>query len=327
MEPPLIHRDRDDGVFVPLQLSEIVGGVVHVYRRNAWRLVAIAFVAQLLVFIVTLAAGEPTLFGDTAEDEAPQAGTEAEDTADLTTDLLGGAGDVVVEETSGTTSDASDVLDELSDDWLSAVVVAVVAWVAFTVSEAAITWVALESQMNLRAPLEVTLKRALTRLWPLTLTVLVISLMVLVVVVVALALSLVIGSLAVFVGVVAGVYLVGRLLFAPIVALIQRTGPSDSINESFRMTRGNWWRVVGYVLLMALFYLVVGAALQYTVGQIPNVGDLIVGTVMVPPSIIFMTILYLDLRARTSPPDAFTRQVLAGEMGLTKSGSRHGSPP
>ncbi len=92
MEPPLIHRDRDDGVFVPLQLSEIVGGVVHVYRRNAWRLVAIAFVAQLLVFIVTLAAGEPTLFGDTAEDEAPQAGTEVEDTADLTTDLLGGGG-------------------------------------------------------------------------------------------------------------------------------------------------------------------------------------------------------------------------------------------
>jgi hypothetical protein len=148
----------------------------------------------------------------------------------------------------------------------------------------------------------------------------VIFLIVLVVFFVTIALMLMIGPPALVLGVVAGVYLAVRLLFAPIIALVQRTGPSDSINESFRMTRGNWWMLAGYVLVMVAFYFVAGTALQFTVGLIPVIGDIVVGTVMVPPSIILVTVLYLDLRARTAAPGTFTKEVLAAELGLVESG-------
>ena len=360
-------HEPDDSIFRPLLFREIIDVVVHTYRRNAWRLIAIAFVAQLVFFVVGSLAGDALAgdalefqdsSGDTAGEtreagvvETPQGATEllgdeARDLGDLTDtsdpgvrealdrsdrspdDALGLApdtqgnllGDVVVEQTSEPASSVFADLGDLEVNWLAAVVAAIIIWVALAVSEAAIIWVALESRLNVRAPLAVSMRRAFERLMPLALTTLVIFLIVLVVFFVTIALMLMIGPPALVLGVVAGVYLAVRLLFAPIIALVQRTGPSDSINESFRMTRGNWWMLAGYVLVMVAFYFVAGTALQFTVGLIPVIGDIVVGTVMVPPSIILVTVLYLDLRARTAAPGTFTKEVLAAELGLVGSG-------
>jgi hypothetical protein len=357
------HHEHDGSEFSPLLFRDLLELVVKVYRRNAWRLIAIALVAQIFLFVVASVAGEALVFDDEADGGTGEAGfvetgdrnaeifvdrDETGDLGDLTDtsdpavrealgrsdrspdDALGFTsdsdvnllGDVVVEETSGSDS---GVFGDLEVNWLAAVISGIFIWVAFAVSEAAMTWVVLESRLNLRVPLAVSMRRAFDRLLPLALTTFVISLIILVVVLATIIVSMVVGPLAVMLGVVAGIYLAVRLLFAPIVALVRRTGPSDSINESFRMTRGNWWMVAGYVLVMVAFYLVVGTALQFTIGQLPVVGDILAGTVLVPPSIILITVLYLDLRARSVAPGTFTREVLAADLGLAESGPGPGT--
>ena len=59
--------------------------------------------------------------------------------------------------------------------------------------------------------------------------------------------------------------------------------------------------------------------MQYTIGLIPQIGEILAGAVGVPPTIILMTVLYFDLRARSSAPGTFTREVLAAELGLVES--------
>ena len=68
-----------------------------------------------------------------------------------------------------------------------------------------------------------------------------------------------------------GIYAAIALSLAPVRAVARRRGPLEAIAESFRMVRGRWWRVFGFLLLVALcmqaVYLPVGLPLQVLAGM------------------------------------------------------------
>lgn len=72
--------------------------------------------------------------------------------------------------------------------------------------------------------------------------------------------------------VIPGLYLSGRLIFAPYISIEKNQGARKSIKESWEMTRGNGWRIFWKVLLIGLFVFVgvliifIGAFITYPIG-------------------------------------------------------------
>ena len=325
----------DDAEFRPRQFREIVDSVVHIYRRNAVRLIAIAVVVQLVVFLIGSLAGEPVELDEAATDEGT---TVSEATVDEETDQFGddvagtdaieptaqpvlgdteGPATVVTEEGSEPTSDIFGDLDGARVNWGSTIVFALMLWVAIVVSQAAMAWVVLESTLNLRSPLSLTMRRALARLGPVATTLAVFYLLMIALIGVTLFLSVMIGDLAIILGTLVGLYVAVRLVMAPLIALVQRAKPVDALRESYRLTANDSMRIFGFLLAFVAFLFVAGTVLTFTVGFIPFLGDIAVASLMFPPWFILMTVLYLDLRVRDSGPSRFTRDALSHELGLT----------
>jgi hypothetical protein len=178
-------------------------------------------------------------------------------------------------------------------------------------------WVVLESTLNLRPPLTLSLRRALFRLGPVATTLAVFYLLMIALIGVTLFLSVMIGDLAIILGTLVGLYVAVRLVMAPLIALVQRAKPVDALRESYRLTASDSMRIFGFLLAFVAFLFVAGSVLTFTVGFVPFFGDLAVATLMFPPWFILITVLYLDLRVRDRGPSRFTRATLAEELGLS----------
>jgi len=340
----------DDAEFRPSQFREIVDSVVHIYRRNAVRLVAIAVVVQLVVFLIGSLAGEPFELDETAPTTGAAAteGTADEASDGLTFDQFGddaaatdaveptpqpvlgdteGPVPVVVEDISGPSSDIFSDLDNAQFNLGSALVFALLTWASFVVLQVAMAWVVLESTLDLRPPLTQSMRRAFARLGPVATTSVVFYLMMFALVGITVVLFTMIGELAIILGTLAGLYMAVRLVMAPVIALVQRKKPMDALRESYRLTANDSMRIFGFILAFVAFLFVAGTVLTLTVGKVPFLGDLAVASLMLPPWFILTTMLYLDLRVRNPGSGAFTRQALAGELGLSLPEPRPEAPP
>ena len=333
----------DDAEFRPRQFREIVDSVVDIYRRNAVRLIAIAVVVQLAIFLIGSLSGEPIVLDETAPATGAAAteGTAGEERNQIGDDALGAdaveptvqpvLGDterpnpVAVEEVPGPASDVFGDLDGAQVNWGSTIVFALLLWAAVVISQVAMAWVVLESTLNLKPPLTLSMRRAFTRLGPVATTLAVFYLLIVALIGATVVLSMVIGDLAVILGTLVGLYVAVRLVMAPLIAVVHLAKPMDALRESYRLTANDSMRIFGFLLAFIAFLFVAGSLLTFTVGFIPFFGDLVVASLIFPPWFILVTVLYLDLRVRDSGPEPFTRDTLSRELGLTLPGPE--APP
>lgn len=85
-------------------------------------------------------------------------------------------------------------------------------------------------------------------------------------------------SLAIIIGfallVVPGIYLVGRLMFAPYIALDKNKNAIDSIRDCWHMTKDHGWKIFGKNFIIGLFILagflalILGLFITYPIGTI-----------------------------------------------------------
>lgn len=137
-----------------------------------------------------------------------------------------------------------------------------------------------------------------------------------------------------------------RVLFVPIVLfaflavkwaltspaiVAERVGPFRGMKRSWQLTRGNWWRSFGILLVLALMSLVIYAALIFalyaSVSSLESISApalatidvafiLIVLVIIYPLSAAILSTLYYDLRVRN---EGFDLQLLAQGVGADTS--------
>ena len=117
----------------------------------------------------------------------------------------------------------------------------------------------------------------------------------------------------------------------------ERTGPFAAIGRSWRLTRGNWWRVFGTLVVVFLIAFVINFALTAVLGIVAGVADtlselafavlatfitLLTYVLTYPLWASVLTVIYYDLRVRN---EGFDLQLLA--QGVGADASRFESSP
>jgi hypothetical protein len=117
----------------------------------------------------------------------------------------------------------------------------------------------------------------------------------------------------------------------------ERTGPLKSIGRSWRLTRNNWWRVFGILLVTLLILVVIGIALGLVLGAVllgseslgevafavlATLVDLVIAAITYPLWAAVLTVVYYDLRVRN---EGFDLELLA--QGVGADASRFESSP
>jgi hypothetical protein len=112
--------------------------------------------------------------------------------------------------------------------------------------------------------------------------------------------------------------------------VVERAGPGRAIGRSFKLTRGNWWRVFGVVVVMFLIAAVINFALtsvlvpallandvsEVTVAVLDTILSIIGFAITYPLWASVLTVLYYDLRVRN---EGFDLQLLAQGVGADAS--------
>ena len=109
----------------------------------------------------------------------------------------------------------------------------------------------------------------------------------------------------------ASVYIGVRLMFAPLVALFQQTGPLSAVARSWDLVSGAWWRTFGLLLLIGLILGVLQSAIGFLLSALPAVEALVTSLIVLPLSLIGNLLIYMDLRARKQ---TYRTEDLAGEL-------------
>jgi hypothetical protein len=124
-----------------------------------------------------------------------------------------------------------------------------------------------------------------------------------------------VGMLAfMLIGVVAlvGLALLVRILFTSQVIMVEGAGPWQSLVRSWRLTQGSFWRIVGYMLLIALLMYLLAALPMFVLSFAMSIIGLdqrvqliittctstVISVIVTPFSVIAYTLLYFDLRVR-----------------------------
>jgi Membrane domain of glycerophosphoryl diester phosphodiesterase len=117
----------------------------------------------------------------------------------------------------------------------------------------------------------------------------------------------------------------------------EKTGPLKAISRSWQLTKGNWWRVFGTLVIVVVLMIVISLALGLVLGALllssESMGEvafailstlvgLLIGAVTYPLWAAVLTVLYYDLRVRT---EGFDLQLLA--QGVGADASRFESSP
>jgi hypothetical protein len=113
-------------------------------------------------------------------------------------------------------------------------------------------------------------------------------------------------SLGMFFLIVPGVFLAVMLLVSTIACILEDRSPVEALKRSRELTRGNRWRVLGLVLILALLFIGVGllvASPTAAAGIVPGIGAL-VGRVLASAAegllgvfvAIILTHAFLELR-------------------------------
>ena len=103
-------------------------------------------------------------------------------------------------------------------------------------------------------------------------------------------------------------------------ALLEGLGPIDALSRSSALVRGNWWRVLGILLVLFLIVLIIRNASFYLRGGAPVIATIIVVILAFPIATIGMTLLYYDLRVRK---EGYNLDSLATELHIKMDGNSH----
>ena len=134
-----------------------------------------------------------------------------------------------------------------------------------------------------------------------------------------------------------GIWLTIKLCMAFPAVIFERAGPFRSIGRSWKLTKNNWWRVFGTLVVVFLIAMVVNFALAAVLGivaagsdSISEVAYAVLNTIITlltymltyPLWAAVMTVIYYDLRVRN---EGFDLQLLA--QGVGSDTSRFESSP
>ncbi len=114
---------------------------------------------------------------------------------------------------------------------------------------------------------------------------------------------------ATIIGIPAAIYFSVRWAFVCQVVLLEGLGPIAALSRSSALVKGNWWRVLGIMLVVGI----IAAVISSILGTIPRVGSIIGGILSTPVAITGATLLYYDLRVRK---EEYTLETLSGELHL-----------
>lgn len=102
-------------------------------------------------------------------------------------------------------------------------------------------------------------------------------------------------------------YYMIRWLFVLEVVLVEGLGPVPALSRSAVLVKGDWWRILGIMLLLGLIMW----AIMLLFGRIPIFGGMLSSILAYPVLVIGEILLYYDLRVRK---DGYTPEVLAKEI-------------
>ncbi|MBN1856404.1 MAG: hypothetical protein JW846_05555 [Dehalococcoidia bacterium] len=111
--------------------------------------------------------------------------------------------------------------------------------------------------------------------------------------------------------VLVGVYLAVRLMFSPLVALFEHTGPLHAIARSWRLVSGFWTRTFVVLLVMSLLLSAIEMPVLWLTASMPGVEAVLFALFMVPLTALGNLLIYLDIRVRK---DGFMTEHLTAEL-------------
>ena len=115
------------------------------------------------------------------------------------------------------------------------------------------------------------------------------------------------GMCITIIGIPFAIYFGVRWIFIWQAALLEGVGPRAALSRSSDVVMGDWWRVVGIVLVVGIIVGVINSIL----GFIPIVGSAIGAILSTPVAVTGATLLYYDLRVRKQ---GYSLEVLTQEL-------------
>ena len=116
------------------------------------------------------------------------------------------------------------------------------------------------------------------------------------------------------------IYFENYWAFALQAALLEGLGPIDALSRSSALVRGNWWRVLGILIVLFLILLIIRNASFYLAVKAPVIAAIIVSILAVHILAIGMTLLYYDLRVRK---EGYNLDSLATELHIKIDNDSH----
>ena len=139
------------------------------------------------------------------------------------------------------------------------------------------------------------------------------------------------------------VWLFVRLSLILPVAVVERTGPFRAISRSWNLTRDNWWRLFGTLMVLFLISLVIQLAIGFVFGLVAGalaIGEtafaalwvltlIAIGVVIDPLTASVLGVAYYDTRVRN---EGFDLELMAHDVGadeprFDRSPERPAAPP
>ncbi len=131
------------------------------------------------------------------------------------------------------------------------------------------------------------------------------------------------GSFGMFftiIGIPFAIYFMIRWLFYLPAALLEGVGPRAALSRSSALVKGNWWRVLGVLIVIDIIVSVIALPLSFILNTIVLQNYLIglivggiVGALLMPILSTGFTLLYFDLRVRK---EQYSLDKLAHELNI-----------
>ncbi|MCK5586845.1 hypothetical protein KAJ02_12305 [Candidatus Bipolaricaulota bacterium] len=117
--------------------------------------------------------------------------------------------------------------------------------------------------------------------------------------------------------IVVGVYLAVRLMFAPLVALLEQQGPLMAVARSWRLVSSFWMRTFALLFVMALLLGLIQMPVLWLSAFVPGTDVFLFALVLTPLTALGNLLIYLDLRVRK---DGYMTEHLAAELDALAGG-------
>lgn len=140
---------------------------------------------------------------------------------------------------------------------------------------------------------------------------------------VSLGLAAILAAVCIFVAfftIVGWIFLAVRWLFVPQAVVLENASVGQAFGRSWNLTRGSFWRLLGYGIVLIIIITLIQVALGAVIGALLSLGsstgaqalgqalNAIIGILVRPFEFTALTLLYYDMRVRK---EGFDVQVMA----------------